>query len=57
MTQIREADGIRFELDRTIIADARSTVGDVNIVSHAHSDHITSDRDADIVCTPLTAAL
>ncbi|MFB6217365.1 MAG: hypothetical protein ABEJ72_10460, partial [Candidatus Aenigmatarchaeota archaeon] len=38
---IREKDGIHFEVgDRKFVADSRSAAGDVNIVSHAHMDHV-----------------
>jgi len=57
MATVHERDGIHVEVGRDIVADARSTAGDINIVSHAHSDHITSSSEADIVCTDLTRAL
>lgn len=58
---IRERDGIHFELDRHVVADATSAAGDVNVVSHAHSDHAPGRRAGaaaeTVVCSPLTAAL
>ncbi|EGQ43027.1 MAG: hypothetical protein J07AB43_10160 [Candidatus Nanosalina sp. J07AB43] len=54
---IREKDGIHFELDeRNIVADSRSTTGDLNIVSHAHFDHLHQSR-SQVVCSELTAKL
>ena len=54
---IREKDGIHFEVDgRKFVADSRSAAGDVNIVSHAHFDHL-HQSDARVVCSELTARL
>jgi putative mRNA 3-end processing factor len=54
---LRQKDGIHFELSRTIVADARSATGDVNVVSHAHADHLCRNPDATVVCSAETAAL
>ncbi len=54
---IREKDGIHFEVgDRKFVADSRSSTGDVNIVSHAHMDHL-HQSDSQVVCSDLTARL
>ncbi|MFB6242040.1 MAG: MBL fold metallo-hydrolase RNA specificity domain-containing protein [Candidatus Nanosalina sp.] len=54
---IREKDGIHFEVgDRKFVADSRSAAGDVNIVSHAHMDHVHRS-DSQVVCSDLTARL
>ncbi|MFB6131454.1 MAG: mRNA cleavage and polyadenylation specificity factor-like protein [Salinigranum sp.] len=55
---IRKRDGIHVRLSdgRTVVADARSAVGDASVVSHAHSDHAPRSARA-AVCSPLTAAL
>lgn len=54
---VRERDGIHFDVDgRKIVADSRSAAGDVNIVSHAHFDHL-HDADSEVVCSETTAAL
>ena len=54
---IREKDGIHFEVDgKKFVADSRSSTGDVNIVSHAHFDHL-HQSDAQVVCSDLTAKL
>lgn len=54
---IREKDGIHFEVDgKKYVADSRSAAGDVNIVSHAHFDHL-HQSDSKVVCSELTARL
>ena len=54
---IREKDGIHFEVDgKKVVADSRSAAGDVNIVSHAHFDHL-HQSDSRVVCSELTAKL
>lgn len=54
---IREKDGIHFEVDgKKFVADSRSAAGDVNIVSHAHMDHL-HQSDSRVVCSDLTARL
>ena len=54
---LRQKDGIHFELSRTVVADARSATGDINVVSHAHADHLCRNPDAAVVCSAATAAL
>ncbi|MDY6778811.1 MAG: mRNA cleavage and polyadenylation specificity factor-like protein, partial [Candidatus Nanohaloarchaea archaeon] len=53
---IRQRDGIHIQTDQQIIADARSTAGEINIISHAHSDHLTSGVDR-ALCSDTTASL
>jgi putative mRNA 3-end processing factor len=54
---IREKDGIHFDVDgEKFVADSRSAAGDVNIVSHAHFDHL-HQSDSRVVCSELTARL
>ena len=54
---IREKDGIHFEVDgKKFVADSRSSTGDINIVSHAHFDHL-HQSDSKVVCSELTAKL
>lgn len=54
---IREKDGIHFNLsDREIVADSRNATGDLNIVSHAHFDHL-HQSGSQVVCSELTARL
>ncbi|WP_276254196.1 MBL fold metallo-hydrolase RNA specificity domain-containing protein [Halomontanus rarus] len=56
---VRHHDGIHFEIEggTRIVADARSAVGDTNIVSHAHADHTFRTVPETVVCSPETAAI
>lgn len=58
---VRHRDGIHFELedgpDPSIVADARSAVGTVNVVSHAHADHTFRTAPETVVCSAETAAI
>ncbi len=54
---IRLRDGIHIEAGKTIVADARSAVGDVNVVSHAHADHTFRKTPKTVLCSAETAAL
>jgi putative mRNA 3-end processing factor len=55
---VRYRDGIEIELsDGTrVVCDADDPDGDVNVVSHAHGDHLP-EGEAAAVCSELTAAL
>ena len=53
---VRLRDGVHFDLDRRVVADARSTAGDVTVVSHAHADHLPRGG-GNVVCSDATAAL
>ncbi|PSP87393.1 mRNA 3'-end processing factor [Halobacteriales archaeon QS_4_69_34] len=52
-------DGLRIELDsgETVVADGRRPAGDINVLSHAHGDHLYRQAPAALVCSELTAAL
>lgn len=56
---IRERDGIEIELEagERVVADASAPDGDINILSHAHGDHLYNDPPAEIICSSTTAAL
>jgi len=56
---VRLRDGIEIELSdgTTVVADANRPTGDVNVLSHAHGDHLYDDPPEKIVCSALTAAL
>ena len=54
---VSHRDGIHFDLDRRIVADARSAAGDVNVVSHAHADHTFRTSPETVVCSAETAAI
>jgi putative mRNA 3-end processing factor len=53
---IREKDGIHIERGEKFVADSRKTIGDTNIVSHAHMDHV-HQGEATIVASDLTTKL
>lgn len=53
---ITEKDGIHFDLEKKIVSDSRRAVGDINIVSHAHFDHI-HQGDGKVLCSEETAQL
>ena len=66
---VRHRDGIHFELESSgadaretdakprIVADARSAVGAINVVSHAHADHTFRSTPETVVCSRETAAI
>lgn len=53
---IREKDGVHFELDRCYVADSKTSVGDVNLVSHAHFDHLHRGN-GEVICSDETFRL
>lgn len=53
---IRKKDGVHIEKDKHYVLDSRSSKGDVNFVSHAHSDHALK-TDCEAVCSKLTGKL
>lgn len=57
MIQHRDGIHLRLPSGQTIVADARRAVGDVNIVSHAHADHLLRSTDATVLCSKTTAAV
>lgn len=54
---IREKDGIHFDLDELIVADSRKASGDLNLVSHAHFDHLHTNEESEVICSEVTAKL
>ena len=56
---VRIRDGIRFELDsgRTVAADASNPDADVNLLSHAHGDHLYANPPERVVSSALTLDL
>ncbi|SEV81537.1 MBL fold metallo-hydrolase [Natrinema salifodinae] len=57
---VRHRDGIHFEREdgqAHVVADARSAVGAVNVVSHAHADHTFRSTPETVVCSAETAAI
>jgi putative mRNA 3-end processing factor len=59
VTGVRLRDGVELTLDsgERVVCDANSPDGDANVLSHAHGDHLYRDAPAEVVCSPLTAAL
>ncbi len=59
MTTVRHTDGLEISLSdgHVINADAGDPAGDVNVLSHAHGDHLYDNAPSSIICSELTAAL
>lgn len=53
---IREKDGIHFN-NGEVVADSRKASGDVNVVTHAHFDHMHQDSSNEVVCSRKTGEL
>lgn len=49
-------DGIHVDGRIKTVLDARSSDGEINFVSHAHSDH-SPQKDSKVICSELTAKL
>ncbi|WP_254537089.1 mRNA 3'-end processing factor [Halomarina litorea] len=56
---VRYRDGIQFDRSsgETVVADANRPTGDVNVLTHAHGDHLFREAPDEVVCSPLTADL
>ncbi|KTG10600.1 mRNA 3'-end processing factor [Haloprofundus marisrubri] len=56
---VRYTDGIRIDLatGETVAADSEYVDGEINVLSHAHGDHLYRSAPGDVVCSELTAAL
>ena len=54
--KITEKDGIHIHGEKKVVADSRSSQGDINFVSHAHFDHM-HQSDSEVVASELTAKL
>ncbi|WP_224447642.1 MBL fold metallo-hydrolase RNA specificity domain-containing protein [Haloprofundus salilacus] len=56
---VRYTDGIRIDLatGETVAADSEYVNGEINVLSHAHGDHLYRSAPGDMVCSELTAAL
>ena len=59
MTAVRLRDGVHITLDggERVVCDANAPDGDVNVLSHAHGDHLYRTAPEEVVCSDLTAAL
>ncbi|MFB6265777.1 MAG: mRNA cleavage and polyadenylation specificity factor-like protein, partial [Candidatus Nanohaloarchaea archaeon] len=53
---IKERDGIHIDGERKVVADGRSSSGDINFVSHAHFDHLHQGSE-EVLCSGVTARL
>lgn len=56
---VRLRDGVEFELStgERMVADANEPDGDVNILSHAHGDHLYESAPSPLICSRATADL
>lgn len=54
---IKEKDGIHFEFDKKMVADSRNSSGDINLVSHAHFDHLHMNESSKVICSDITSNL
>jgi len=58
-TSVKLRDGIEVRLDsgERVVADATTPDGDLNILSHAHGDHLYMEPPEAVICSATTAAL
>lgn len=56
---VRLDDGIQVDIgpDRRVVIDGRRTRGAVNVVTHAHTDHLLRRSGVSVCCSAVTAAL
>jgi putative mRNA 3-end processing factor len=56
---VRKRDGISIDLGtgERVVADGRAPNADVQVLSHAHSDHVVNGRGMEPICSELTARL
>lgn len=56
---VRYTDGIEISLanGETVRADSEALDGDINVLSHAHGDHLSQAPSGALVCSEVTAAL
>lgn len=54
---IHEKDGIHFDVGQKVVADSNSSTGDINLITHAHSDHALKKEAENIICSKLTAEM
>lgn len=59
MGNVRLRDGIELDLatGETVVIDATTPTGDLNVVTHAHGDHLFSSPPERLVCSDMTARL
>ena len=54
---IHEKDGIHIQGNQKVVADSSKSTGDVNLVTHAHSDHALKKKVEQVICSELTAKI
>ncbi len=54
---IYEKDGIHIQSGQKVVADSSNSVGDINLISHAHSDHALKKEAEQVICSKLTAKM
>lgn len=56
---VRYTDGIEIDLEtgETLTADSEGLGGDINVLSHAHGDHLYRSSPRSLICSEVTAAL
>jgi len=54
---IHEKDGIHIQSSQKVVADSSKSIGDINLISHAHSDHALKKGAEKIICSKLTAEI
>jgi len=53
---IRKKDGIHFNKGE-VVADSRKASGDLNVVTHAHFDHMHQESSNEVICSEKTGKL
>ena len=58
-SRVRLRDGVEFDLasGETVVCDARRPTGDVNVLSHAHGDHLYGGASAEVLASEVTASV
>lgn len=59
LPDVRLTDGLGIELvsGARVVADAGTPAGDVNVLTHAHADHLYNHSPGAVVCSSITASL
>ncbi|MFB6199425.1 MAG: MBL fold metallo-hydrolase RNA specificity domain-containing protein [Candidatus Nanohaloarchaea archaeon] len=55
--KVRKNDGIEIQTERKYCLDGSRGSGDVNIVSHGHSDHALKKKAGNVLCSNLTGKI
>lgn len=54
---IQEKDGIHIKGEKKVVADSNRSIGDLNLITHAHSDHALKKEADNIICSELTGKI